>query len=101
MDRAIELSREICALSNPDKIILFGHKSDINSENIRDISLCVIVDTMDKEALECSIYMSVDLDVAFNLLIYTPDEWEMLTYDPQSYAFRIVSKGSVIYERKV
>lgn len=99
MDAATEISREICALCDPDIIIVFGQKSHVNSDVIRDVSLCVVIDTDDKETLENSIYMSVDLDVSFNLLIYTPDEWNALMRDPQSYAFRIVKKGVAVYER--
>ena len=101
MDAAMEISREICALCNLEKIIVFGQKSSMNSDAIRDVSLCLIADTDDKETLENTIYMSVDHDVSFNLLIYTPEEWNSLTLDIQSYAFRVVKKGTVIYERPI
>ena len=101
MDATTEISREICALCDPSRIILFGRKTHHGSDEIRDISLCVIVDTDDKESLENSIYLNVDHAVSFNLLLYTPEEWARLTLDSTSYAHRIVGKGITVYERPV
>jgi hypothetical protein len=99
MDATMEISREICALCDPSRIILFGQKTHHGSDEIRDISLCVIVDTDDKEYLEGIIYMNVDHDVSFNLLIYTPEEWVRLTQDNLSYAHKIAEKGTMVYVR--
>ena len=99
MDEIItELCREITALCDPERIIQFAGKRDEYGA-MRDVSLCVVLDTGDKESAEYQIYLNTDADIAFNLLLYTPDEWESLTCDPQSYASRIVQKGTVIYER--
>jgi len=99
MDATMEISREICALCDPSRIILFGQKTQYGSDEIRDISLCVIVDTYDKEQLENTIYLNVDHNVSFNLLLYTPEEWARLTQDNMSYAHKIAKKGTMVYER--
>jgi len=99
MEPTSEISREICALCDPSRIILFGQKSHHGSGEIRDISLCVIVETDDKENLENNIYLNVDHDVSFNLLLYTPEEWGRFTRDNMSYAHRVVKKGVTVYER--
>lgn len=99
MDTTLEICREICALCDPNLIIMFGQKMDYANDEIRDISLCVIVDTDDKEELENTIFLNVDYDMSFNLLIYTPEEWSRLIPDPQSYAHRITEKGTTVYER--
>ncbi|MCL2084486.1 MAG: hypothetical protein FWH06_04415, partial [Oscillospiraceae bacterium] len=61
--------------------------------------LCVVADADDKESVEHMIYLDAECDISYNLLLYTPDEWAELTLDPQSYASRIVQKGTVVYER--
>ncbi len=97
----LEVCREICALCDPARIILFGQKLDVNTAQVREFSLCVLVDTSNKHGVVEDIYLSVECETSFNLLVYTPSEWVALMEDTQSYAYRIVQKGSTVYERPI
>lgn len=91
------ICEEIVRLCNPQKIIYYNAKTSFSTGQIREISLCVVVDTRDKAACSKQIYLAVDSPIAFNLLLYTPEEWEMLQKDCGSFASRILRKGVVIH----
>lgn len=81
-------------------IVLYGSKRDVVSGSIKDIDICIVAETDDKTELENRLYLSVESEISFDLKVYTPDEWEQLITDRQSFAHRILEKGKVIYERE-
>lgn len=97
MDEIERIRDEIVARCKPEKIILFGTKHSVSSGSLREITLCVVVDSPDKAALERQLYMDINSDISFNVLVYTTDEWNRHLSDEQSYAHRIMEKGTVIY----
>lgn len=84
---------EIRRISGAEKLVVYGMKREGAGERVRDVNVCVIADTADKAALERRLYLEIESDLAFDVIIYTPAEWEALTRDPQSYASRIAEKG--------
>lgn len=82
---------EIRRIANAERLVVYGVKHE--GEHVRDVDVCVIADTDDKDALAHRLYIEIDSDIAFDVLIYTPQEWSMLLADPQSYASRIAEKG--------
>jgi predicted nucleotidyltransferase len=95
-EKVLEQLREMIG---PRKIILYGTKRDLATGAVNDIDVCLVVNTEDKTALEHELYLAVDSEISFDLIIYTPEEWETLTADHQSFAHRILQKGTVVYER--
>lgn len=93
MDELKAVLDEIRSISNAENLIVYGLKREGASERVRGVSVCVIADTDDKTALESRLYLEIESDIAFGVLIYTPSEWERLLSDPQSYASRIAEKG--------
>ncbi len=94
-----KILEELRAIVNPEKMILYGTKKDVATGTVNDIDVCLVVNTGDKTSLERDLYLSIDSDVSFDLIIYTPEEWDILIADSQSFAHRILEKGTVVYER--
>lgn len=95
-----KLINQVADLSLAETIVAYGTKMDAHTGGVRDTDLCLVVETADKSALEHRLYISVESDISFDLIIYTPEEWDTLTADPQSFAHRIREKGKVVYERQ-
>lgn len=89
---------KLCSLAKPEKLILYGSKIDVATGRVKDIDVCLVVETENKTELERELYLAIDSDVSFDIIIYTPFEWEVLIADTQSFAHRILEKGTVIYE---
>lgn len=87
---------EIAQHYAPEQIILFNYKNSVLGEP-RSFKLCVVTKTDNKSALEKEIYLNVECDIPFDILIYTSDEWEHLTAEATSFAYRIKKKGTVVY----
>ncbi len=101
MDREIEAILEgILTHCAPKSVILYGEKRSLSSGCIKALDFCVILPEVDKPALLHELYLSIDAEVPFNVLLYTCEEWEELTRDFSSYASAICKKGTVLYEQK-
>lgn len=83
---------------SPEKIILFNRKQNVSGDT-RSFKLCVIKETQDKEDMERRVYLEIECEVPFDVLIYTPEEWAALSAEPESFAHRILAKGMVVYEQ--
>lgn len=93
MEEVKRVLSEIKRISSAEDMIVYALKREGTSDRVRGVNVCVIADTTDKTALEREIYLEIESDLAFYVMIYTPDEWENLLLDPQSYASRIAEKG--------
>ena len=87
---------EIVAKFSPEKVILFHVKRSLDGE-IRSFKLCVIIETDDKISTEQHLYLDVDSDIPFDLLVYTPAEWDSLLEEKSSFACRIIKEGLYIH----
>jgi hypothetical protein len=87
---------EIVGLLTPRQIYLYNQR--INDKlATTSFKLCIIAEAEDKSAAERRIYLEIDCDIPFDILLYTPDEWETLTAIPTSFASKIRATGTVIY----
>ena len=91
-----KLTAEICALVDPDRILLYGAKQDPSRRELREVNLCLVVPEAPKEA-EQLLYRSLTCDMAVNLLVYAREHWDRLVKDPTSYAASIAAKGVCLY----
>jgi hypothetical protein len=87
---------DIIRIFNPEKVILFHVKRSVDGV-IRSFKICVIIDTDDKSSTEKHLYLDVDSDVPFDLLVYTPAEWDSLLAEKSSFACRIIKEGMYIH----
>jgi len=80
-----------------EKIILFSKKHGMSGET-SSFKLCIIADVADKGKAEKQIYLDVECELPFDVLIYTPDEWYALIKQSDSFASKIEKNGRVLYE---
>lgn len=100
MEELERIENEILRLCRPQKMILFGQKKFVSTDRVRDVDICLVMDTRDKLAAEKKIYLGIDSDISFDLVIYTPAEWEEMLREPQSFASRILEKGTCIWDER-
>jgi hypothetical protein len=86
----------IVDMLNPLEIILFSVKRNPAGEE-KSFKLCVVEGSCDKLEAEKRIYLGIDSDVPYDVLLYTPQEWEELLAQPDSFARRISQEGTYIY----
>jgi acid stress-induced BolA-like protein IbaG/YrbA len=87
---------KIISRFSPEKIILFNSKFKTSGET-GSFKICIIKETADKSEIEKQIYLEIESEISFDILIYTPEEWEKHTADIHSFAYSISKKGTVIY----
>ena len=93
------LKDKIVKSADPEFIILFGQKNYIGSDKIREVNLCIVVSCTDCKKTVKRIYLEVESDIAFNIIVYTHEEWLRLKNDDTSYVASIIKKGVLIYEK--
>lgn len=94
----LKMADEILDICNPKKIIIFSKKYNMAQE-LTAFKLCVIVpDSIDTSELECRIYLELDCENPFNVILYNISEWERICVDNGSFANSIIRNGVVIYE---
>jgi hypothetical protein len=90
------VAEDIVGLVAPQRIFLYNQR--INDRLVTtSFKLCVIAEVEEKTAAERKLYREIDCDVPFDILLYTPAEWETLTAIPTSFASKIRATGTVIY----
>lgn len=94
----VKLTDQIVTKYNPIKIIMFSHKQNISNE-ITSFKICIVIDSDDKEQLEKDIYISIDCCMPYDIIIYTPIEWDRLLQIPHSFAEKINATGVVLYDK--
>lgn len=87
---------EIVRQFSPDTIILFNVKHSPSGQT-KSFKLCVVAETDDTALTEKRIYLDIDSDVPFDVLVYTPHEWQKLLQEKNSFANRITQEGRYIY----
>lgn len=94
----INLSEQILDLCEPLKIILFSKKHNLSGE-LSSFKLCVVVsDEVDLSELESKLYLELDCENPFDVLLYKISEWENNIADDSSFAAKIAKTGAVLYE---
>ena len=87
---------EIAKRIQPLRIYLYNQRKS-PAGNVTGFKLCAIVKAGDKKAAEQEVYRHVDCEVPFDVLFYTEQEWETLTGQSNSFAYKIVQMGLIVY----
>jgi len=82
---------------SPDKIYLFSNKSGPNGITA-GFKLCVIIDCEDPDEIQREIYRSIDCEVPYDIVLYTPEEWSELTKRKGSFAQKVFETGALVHE---
>lgn len=97
MEKEIEsVCRAITELFAPQKIIIYNRKTN-PSGRVSSFKLCAVIDTPNTLQCESEIYARVECDLPFDVLVYTPGQWQKFSVQADSFAARIVSMGVEIY----
>lgn len=91
-----QVVEKVIEMLTPQKIILYNRKSAVGGE-ISGFKICIIAGISDRVKTERDIYLNIDCDVPFDVLLYTPEEWERLRRQAGSFAARIAQNGKVLY----
>lgn len=81
----------------PQKVILFGSHAKGTASTGSDIDLCIIADTQNKRKATAQLYYSIDCEIPIDFILYTPSEWEECIADKNSFAFKVLNEGVVLY----
>ena len=84
-----QMCHQLVASFHPQKIILSNKKVSTDGA-LSSFKLCVI-------ATEQKIYLALDFDLPYDILVYTPAEWDKYSTDPDSFASHVNQKGMVLY----
>lgn len=95
-DHVDHVTRQIIPMFDPKKIYLYNRKVSPNGAVV-SFKLCIVAAVEDKLDAERRIYRNIDSEVPFDVLIYTPEEWDSLCRDIHAFAKRIEQTGMVLY----
>lgn len=90
------LRDDIIRLCQPIKIYLFSKKQKLCGDCC-SVKLCVIIPDGNSRVVEQRLYVEVESELAFDVLVYTADEWKKLLDNKMSFAAQIEKTGRVIY----
>ena len=86
----------IVRLCAPCRIYVFNQKSSPSGE-VTAVKLCVIVPGGDPRETESRLYVQLESDLPFDLLVYTQEEWHRLLQTRLSFARHIRETGRLLY----
>lgn len=97
-----EIVQRIVAVTQPEKIILFGSYAYGRPAKISDVDILVIMKS-DRPRYKRAVPIYKELAgllIPKDILVYTPQEVEEWADVPQSFITTIIRKGKVVYEKK-
>jgi hypothetical protein len=98
MNEIDNVVKEISELTDTEKIILISRKINVSGE-LQSFKLCVILNTESVAETEEKLYTKIDCEVSFDLVLYKKEEWEDLSDDVGSFAWKIAGTGAVLFEK--
>ncbi|MCD7799869.1 MAG: hypothetical protein LUG94_01490 [Ruminococcus sp.] len=92
----------IGAKYEPKSIVLTSKKINNLNELISfKIALIVSDDISSISELECKIYIDVDSEIPYDIVIYRASEWLYLKEDTTTFAYKIYSQGVWLYGERL
>lgn len=92
-----DILKKLVNAFSPERVILFGSMVNHVPRNPRDIDLCIIKHTNNRKELLANMYMAIDSYVPVDLVLYSPEQWDVCKVDTTSLAYQIDTKGKVLY----
>jgi predicted nucleotidyltransferase len=90
--------------TNPEKIYLFGSRATGASNEQSDIDLIIVAPSnerpLERRMVLRRMLIEYDRRIGLDLLVYTPDEFNMLAKEPSSFISSAVQQGVKIYDRE-
>jgi hypothetical protein len=87
---------------SPQGIVLISKKINNQGELTSfKIALLVDDDISSISELECKIYIDVDSNIPYDIVIYRVSEWLYLKEDTSTFAYKIYSQGVWLYGERL
>lgn len=94
----------IIAKINPEKIYLFGSRATGSLNEQSDIDLIIVAPSSERpleRRMELRrMLIEYDRRIGLDLLVYTPEEFNMLANEPSSFISSAIKQGVKIYDRE-
>jgi hypothetical protein len=101
-DTIQQVSNTIGERYSPRGIVLISKKVNNHGELTSfKVALLVDDDITSVSELECKIYIDVDSDIPYDIVIYRVSEWLYLKEDTSTFAYRIYSQGVWLYGERL
>lgn len=96
------VASEIQKICNPLNIILVSNKINISGDVVSfKLAIVVADDTQSISELECNLYMKVDSDIPYDLVLYKESEWNELKNEIGTFAWKIYNTGAYLYGKRI
>ena len=96
IEKLTELRDDIVRLCAPRNIYLFSQKQKMSGD-VCAVKLCVIISDGDAHKVEHKLYVELESEIPFDVLVYTDEEWRLLLENKMSFASHILKSGRVLY----
>ena len=90
-----EVLDQIIPIANPETVILYNCKYH-PAGDLYSFKLCIVCEIVNKRRLLSDIF-EIDCDVPFDVLLYTPAQFQQLRDDTAAFANRVSQKGKILY----
>lgn len=86
---------------DPEKVILFGSYAEGNADECSDIDLVIIKKTTSPfmERLK-EVIKYIKVPIKADILVYTPQEWDLMRKQKNILIAIVRSKGKILYEKQ-
>ena len=91
------LVEQIIPVASPRTVIVYNKKFDMDGK-MDSFKLCLVGDFPDHRLLLSQIF-DIDCELPFDILLYTPEQFDHLKEDTNAFANRIYRKGKILYGR--
>lgn len=81
---------------HPQKIYMFSNKRGAGGRPA-SFKLCIVLDSTDMGETEREIYLTVESEVPFDLVLYKPRQFDELLTRKGSFAQKVVGTGVLLY----
>lgn len=96
-DSINSVCKKIISEFSPKKLYLFSIKKSPTGE-AKGFKLGLVIQTEDKADIEKQIYLNIESDIPYDLIVYTTEEWEKNISHSESFANRISQEGTCVYD---
>ncbi|MBE6853367.1 MAG: hypothetical protein E7505_07805 [Ruminococcus sp.] len=91
--------QEIC---DPLNIILVSNKVNTDGEIVSFKLVVVVNDSVESTPeLECRLYMQIDCEIPYDIVLYKLSEWNRFKNDIGTFAWKIYKTGAYLYGEKL
>ena len=95
-----EIIKEIVKAVNPEKIILFGSVAKGRNKSGSDFDIFVLKEGIShRRKLAQEIYLNLDINASVDILVETPERFNILKENPFMIYNDIAKSGKIVYER--